>query len=122
MRCPRGSISRRRLSARVRQGVEMLSCLCAPELLLPYAHAAIVVGHPGHELKVFGWVSEHRPRIYVFTDGSGQNGMSRLPATANLVSELGAERGEIFGAAADTRIYRAILDRDLPFFLHLLDS
>ena len=100
----------------------MLSCLCAPELLLPYAHAAIVVGHPGHELKVFGWVSEHRPRIYVFTDGSGQNGMSRLHATANLASDLGAERGEIFGAAADTRIYRAILDQDLPFFLHLLDT
>jgi hypothetical protein len=100
----------------------MLSCLCAPELLLPYTHAAIVVGHPGHELKVFGWVSEHRPRIYVFTDGSGQSGVSRLHATASLAAELGAQRGEIFGAAADTRIYRAILDQDLPFFLNLLDT
>jgi hypothetical protein len=100
----------------------MLSCLCAPELLLPYAHAAIVVGHPGHELKVLGWMSEHRPRIYVLTDGSGQSGVSRLHVTTSLVSELGAHRGEIFGAAADTRIYRAILDQDLPFFLHLLDT
>jgi hypothetical protein len=104
------------------QGVTMLSCLFAPEPLAPYAHAAVVIGHPGHELKVFGWMSEHRPRIYVLTDGSGQNGLSRLHATAGLAAQLGAERGEIFGAAADAGIYRAILDQDLGFFLNILDA
>jgi len=95
----------------------MLSCLCAPESLAPYVRAAIVVGHPGHELKVFGWMSEHRPRIYVLTDGSGQNGVSRLHATASLTAQLGVEHGDVFGAAADAEIYRAILEQDLGFFL-----
>ena len=100
----------------------MLSCLCAPEPLAPYAHAAVVMGHPGHELKVFGWMSEHRPRIYVLTDGSGQNGVSRLHATANLAARLGVEPGEVFGAAADAEIYRAILQQDLGFFLRVVDT
>ncbi len=100
----------------------MLSCLFAPEPLAPYSHAALVVGHPGHELKVFGWMTEHRPRVYVLTDGSGQNGVSRLHVTEILLAQLGAARGETFGAVADAEIYRAILTQRLSFFLDILDA
>jgi hypothetical protein len=82
----------------------------------------MVIGHPGHELKVFGWITTHHPRVYVLTDGSGQNGVSRLSATENLLAQLGAERGEIFGAATDAEIYEAILEQRVSFFLNILDA
>ncbi len=100
----------------------MLSCLFAPEPLDSYRRAAMVIGHPGHELKVCGWITTHHPRVYVLTDGSGQNGVSRLSATENLLAELGAERGEIFGAATDAEIYEAILEQRVSFFLNILDA
>jgi hypothetical protein len=100
----------------------MLSCLFAPEPLDSYRRAALVMGHPGHELKVFGWITAHHPRVYVLTDGSGQNGVSRLSATENLLAQLGAERGEVFGAATDAEIYEAILEQRISFFLNILDA
>jgi hypothetical protein len=100
----------------------MLSCLFAPEPLDSYRRAAVVMGHPGHELKVFGWITEHHPRVYVLTDGSGQNGVSRLSATENLLAQLGAERGELFGAATDAEIYEAILEQRVSFFLNILHA
>ena len=100
----------------------MLSCLFAPEPLDSYRRAAVVIGHPGHELKVFGWITTHHPRVYVLTDGSGQNGASRLSATENLLAQLGVERGEIFGAATDAEIYEAILEQRVSLFLNILDA
>lgn len=100
----------------------MLSCLFAPEPLDSYRRAAVVIGHPGHELKVFGWITTHHPRVYVLTDGSGQNGVSRLSATENLLTQIGAERGEVFGAATDAEIYEAILEQRVSFFLNILDA
>jgi hypothetical protein len=80
-----------------------------------------VVGHPGHELRLFGWISEYRPRVYVLTDGSGRQGVSRVPATARLLAGLGAEPGEICGALSDAELYAAVLRRDTALFLGLLD-
>src|SRR5215467_15612703 len=97
-----------------------LFCLCAPEILAPFRRPAVVVGHPGHELKVFGWIAEHRPQVHVITDGSGRQGVSRLPSTAKLLAGLSAEPGDIFGSASDAEIYRALLETDIPFFLDLL--
>jgi hypothetical protein len=98
-----------------------LFCLCAPEILAPFRRPAIVVGHPGHELKIFGWIAEHRPQVHVITDGSGRQGVSRLPSTAKLLAALGAEPGEVFGSVSDAEIYRALLETDIPFFLDLLN-
>jgi hypothetical protein len=87
-----------------------------------FQHSALVVGHPGHELKVFGWVSEYKPRVYVITDGSGRSGIARISSTTALVARVGARRGEIFGAVPDADIYRAILQQDIPRFLTLVDE
>jgi hypothetical protein len=98
-----------------------LFCLCAPEVLESFSHPAVVVGHPGHELKVFGWIAEHRPQVHVITDGSGRHGVSRLPSTAKLLAGVGAKPGEVFGAVSDAEIYRALLETNIPFFLGLRD-
>ena len=83
---------------------------------------ALVIGHPGHELKVFGWISQYRPRAYVLTDGSGRHGVSRLPSTAALLRAQGAHADGIFGPLSDLDIYHAILDQRISLFLNLLES
>jgi hypothetical protein len=92
-----------------------------PDTLQPFRHPALVIAHPGHELRVFGWLSQHRPLVYVITDGSGQRGVSRLHSTESLLRSVGSRPAEIFGHVADRRIYRAILDGDSAFFVAILD-
>src|SRR5436309_3594001 len=82
-----------------------------------FHRCALVAGHPGHELKVFGWLAEYQPRVYVITDGSGRSGISRIPSTAALLQNAGARSGDIFGAISDAEIYRAILEQDVSWFL-----
>jgi hypothetical protein len=70
--------------------------------------SALVVAHPGHELRVFGWVEATRPRVYVLTDGSGRGGRSRLPATTRILAETGAVPAGIYGRLTDHDAYDAI--------------
>src|SRR6266700_1247561 len=83
---------------------------------------ALVIAHPGHELKVFGWAANYRALVHVLTDGSGRAGRSRLPSTMRILSSLGAETGEVLGAFSDNDVYRAILEQDVPLFLGILDT
>jgi hypothetical protein len=97
-----------------------LSCLCSPETLTPFGSPALVVGHPGHELKMFGWIAEHHPQVHVITDGSGRQGVSRLPSTLKFLSAMDAEPGKIFGPVSDAGVYCALLETNIQFFLDLL--
>ena len=36
--------------------------------------AALIVAHPGHELRVHHWMELARPLVLVLTDGSGRQG------------------------------------------------
>jgi hypothetical protein len=94
---------------------------CVPESLEVFAKPALVVGHPGHELKVFGWISEYKPRVYVLTDGSGRQGVSRLLSTSRLLAPLGIEKDSAFGLISDIGLYRAILAQDISWFLTAVD-
>ncbi|HEX5069242.1 MAG TPA: hypothetical protein VFV78_03420 [Vicinamibacterales bacterium] len=84
--------------------------------------ALLVVGHPGHELMVHGWMEAARPMVMVLTDGSGQTGVSRLPSTAALIARAGATAGPIFGRFSDAEIYRTLLERRTPVFADLVDE
>ncbi|HEX3351902.1 MAG TPA: hypothetical protein VHS34_03700 [Terriglobales bacterium] len=98
-----------------------LSFECVPEGLWSYKRPALFVGHPGHELRILGWLAENRPRVYVLTDGSGLNGPSRLPATSRLLEGFRAKAGEVFGPFSDVEIYHAILDREVGVFQSMVD-
>jgi hypothetical protein len=76
----------------------------------------LVVAHPGHELRVHGWLERARPRVLVLTDGGGRGGTSRLPATARVLARAGATPGEVFGRLTDRDVYEAMLERDLRLF------
>jgi hypothetical protein len=77
---------------------------------LPRGKAALVVGHPGHELRVFHWLERAHPEVFVLTDGSGTRGEGRIDSTTDLVHRTGSECGSIYGAFTDLKIYELMLD------------
>jgi len=86
----------------------------------PAGRAALVVAHPGHELRLHAWLEDVQPRVFVLTDGSGGAGASRLASTIRLLSRAGAEPGSVFGPFADRALYAAILDGDRGLFTGLV--
>ena len=84
--------------------------------------ALLVVGHPGHELMVHGWLEAARPLVMVLTDGSGHAGVSRLPSTAALLARAGATPGSIFGRFTDVELYRTLLDHRTAVFADLVEE
>src|SRR6266566_9892970 len=80
---------------------------------------ALVVGHPGHELLVHGWLEVTRPMVFVFTDGSGRSNQSRLASTTKVLNQTGAKSGSIYGRLTDAAGYAAILNHEFDFFIRL---
>jgi hypothetical protein len=81
--------------------------------------AALVIAHPGHELRIHHWLERVKPRVFVLTDGSGRSNRSRLGQTTALLDAVGALRGSIFGHFTDRELYRAILALDADAFVVL---
>ncbi len=77
------------------------------------ALTALVIAHPGHELRIHGWLERERPLVFVLTDGSGSGGHPRLASTAEVLHRVGARPGSVFGRFSDRSLYQAILDQDL---------
>lgn len=89
-------------------------------MLSPDKKSALVIGHPGHELRVFHWLEIMRPAVFVITDGSGRSGSSRLPSTTRILGQVGASRGSFYGPITDGAAYVAILNHDFDFFSGLM--
>jgi hypothetical protein len=84
--------------------------------------AALVVAHPGHELRVHGWLELATPRVLVLTDGSGHGERSRLASTARVLAAAGATQGPIFGRFTDRAMYAAMLAGDPAPFVALAEE
>lgn len=74
--------------------------------------AALIIGHPGHELRVHGWIELIRPKIFVLTDGSGRSGRSRLASTQKVVCQNKSQCGEVFGRFTDIELYDMLISRE----------
>jgi hypothetical protein len=85
-------------------------------------NAVLIVGHPGHELRVHGWMEIVRPLVLVVTDGSGRLGTPRLRSTDALVRSIGATPATLFGRYTDLDIYDRLLRKDHDAFLALADE
>ncbi len=81
--------------------------------------AALIIAHPGHELRVHHWLERAKPLVLVLTDGSGHTDQSRLGRTTALIERAGAAPGRIYGALSDRALYRAILAGDADVFIAL---
>jgi hypothetical protein len=86
------------------------------------AHAALVVAHPGHELRVHGWLEAAHPLVFVLTDGSGRTACSRLHSTVKVLQEVGTTSGSIFGALSDRELYAAILNHNYSPFISFVEE
>ena len=83
---------------------------------------ALLIAHPGHELRVHGWLERCRPVVFVMTDGSGHDGDSRLPSTQRVLARAGASAGCVFGRFTDADVYAAILERRHDVFTGVADE
>jgi hypothetical protein len=90
-----------------------------PWLAITDVRYALVVGHPGHELLVHGWLEVARPLVFVLTDGSGRSKQSRLASTTTILKQTGAKPGPIYGRLTDAAAYAAIINHQFDLFLGL---
>lgn len=84
--------------------------------------AALVIAHPGHELRVYQWLRLTRPLCFILTDGSGRSGKSRLDSTTKLLEQNGAQVGSIYGRLTDYEIYAAIIKGEFDLFVKLTEE
>lgn len=77
----------------------------------------LILGHPGHELRVWQWLCQEKPTVCILTDGSGATGQSRLAVTDRTFERAGAKFATHFSGVSDAEIYKAVLEQDLDFFV-----
>lgn len=87
----------------------------------PPPRCALAIAHPGHEVRVFGWMEANRPLVSVLTDGSGRRGTPRIASTEQLVGQTGSRCDSLFGKVSDRELYAAVLAGDAGLFLRLAD-
>jgi hypothetical protein len=81
----------------------------------------LLIGHPGHELLLYGWIAQTRPVVCVLTDGSGMAGDARIAQSEAILKGLNAQSGPVWGEHSDREFYRHILQCDHAFFAALRD-
>jgi hypothetical protein len=81
--------------------------------------SAIIVAHPGHELRVFRWMEQARPRYCCLTEGSGGAAASRMPSTDAVLARVGSTPGPVYGRFTDKEIYRLLLAGEANVFVGL---
>ncbi len=84
--------------------------------------AAVVVAHPGHEVRIHGWLERERPMVFVLTDGSGRVGEPRIASTREYLKRFGMRPGRCFGRFTDAEVYRLVLARDFRPFVELCEE
>lgn len=84
--------------------------------------AILVIAHPGHELRVHGWLETTVPAVWILTDGSGHTGRSRIASTTRVLEPTGALPGPVYGYMSDADLYNAVLDFNHEPFMDLVDT
>jgi hypothetical protein len=79
--------------------------------------AALIVAHPGHEVRAYGWYERAQPHLFVLTDGGGSGADDRLDFSRRLAAGVGAPISSLFGSFGDRDLYAAVLARDPAPFL-----
>lgn len=76
-------------------------------------NTALVIGHPGHELRAYAFIKKYKPDVFILTDGSGSNNVSRIHQSIKLLDSLGAKFQDSIKIFTDVELYRIVLEQDL---------
>lgn len=68
---------------------------------IPLGNGAISIAHPGHELRLYGFLQKAKPFIFLLTDGTSRNNPCRREHTRALLPPSYNERKESFFDLAD---------------------
>lgn len=79
----------------------------------------LFVGHPGHELLAYKFMTLYKPDVVFLTDGSGSNSESRIHRSIDLVECLGLKTYSPFTPFTDRQIYNLIKSNNIADFLNL---
>jgi hypothetical protein len=79
----------------------------------------LFAAHPGHELRVYGWLKQAKPAVCFLTDGSGADGISRVGRSDAVLASAGAVPGPMYAVATDRAVYAALLEGDVDWFREL---
>jgi hypothetical protein len=90
--------------------------------MLPGSRPALIIAHPGHELRVYGWLELARPSVFILTDGSGRSGPPRTNSSVRILNRTGAKAGAVFGRFTEAILYTALLNGDFDPFVALVDE
>lgn len=82
----------------------------------------LVMAHPGHELRIWGWLERVRPGVLVVTDGSGRCATPRIGTTERLLRSCGARPAGCFGVLRDRELYAHVLRGATDIFRQLADT
>lgn len=78
---------------------------------------ALILGHPGHELRVFHFLEKYKPLVYILTDGSGHDLESRLNRSLRVIAQTGANIAPVAGKFTDKEIYQIMREGNFdPLF------
>jgi hypothetical protein len=89
------------------------------QLEIGSARWAVIVAHPGHELRILEFIARTRPLVAVLTDGSAATGQSRLSQTTALLEQVGATPATVYGRLTDRDAYAAMMSGDWSVFLQV---
>jgi hypothetical protein len=84
--------------------------------------AILVIAHPGHELRVHGWLETTVPAVWILTDGSGHTGRSRIDSTTRVLEPTGAVPGTVYGYMSDVDLYNTVLGFNHRPFIDVVDK
>jgi hypothetical protein len=84
--------------------------------------AALLIAHPGHELRVHHWLEKVRPLVLVLTRGDGHARESRLASTTRVLERAGARIGDVYGRWRDRDVYDALMQRSTSSVTSALDD
>ena len=82
----------------------------------------MIIGHPGHELRVHHWLETAKPQVVVITDGSGLNCQPRTASTLKVFQSAGATPGPVVGRFTDTALYELMLSKETAVAVNLMQE
>ncbi|OXG03077.1 hypothetical protein BC749_1011137 [Flavobacterium araucananum] len=83
---------------------------------------ALIIGHPGHELRAYTYIKKYKPDVFILTDGSGSSNASRIHQSIKLLDSIGAKFQDSIKVFTDKELYNIVLEQDLSEISIYMDS